>query len=168
MIKFGRNGSDFFFFEKLTFMRGHFTSILTKIGLMLRNSPKIELYSKAHEKNSIDVKWQALQSGYLEKRFYWENLFKIQILGNLKNKNSLNIIEPHVSYLHAKYLGNSSIFGTPRPNRPKTFKNYANKTFFKYIFFEVLDNWQRWKWYRCTRTGKLNRMDPNFSPNNQL
>ena len=53
------------------------------------------------------------------------------------------------------------------PNRPKTFKNYAYPTFQLHLL-EVLDNWQRWKSYRWARTEKLNRIDPKFSPNNQL
>ena len=37
LVEIGR----IFFFEKLTFLWGHCTPILTKIGSMLRNSPKI-------------------------------------------------------------------------------------------------------------------------------
>ena len=63
MTKFGWNQSDFS--EKLTFLWGHFTPILTKIGSMLRNSPKIEFWSKPYKKANIDVKWHALQNDYL-------------------------------------------------------------------------------------------------------
>ena len=53
-------------------------------------------------------------------------------------------------------------------NRPKTYKNYTYQNFQLHLFFKVLDNWQRWKWYRRTHTEKLNRIDSNVSPNNQL
>ena len=53
------------------------------------------------------------------------------------------------------------------PQSSKIFKNYAYPNF-QLKFLEVLDNWQRWKWHRSTRTGKVNRIDRNFSPNNQL
>ena len=80
-VEIGRN-----IFEKLTFLSGHFTPILTKTGSMLRNLPKIEFYSKPHKKTSIDVKWHALQNVYLETKNNWvfnpHNLEKLIFLGN--------------------------------------------------------------------------------------
>ena len=41
------------FWEIYVFLWGHFTPILTKIGSVLRNSPKIRFLSKSHKKTNI-------------------------------------------------------------------------------------------------------------------
>ena len=120
-VEIGRN-----IFEKFTFLWGHSTPISTKNGSMLRNSPKIRVLTQTTQKEQYTCKirrstkrpsrnWKKIE--FLNTKIYFEKpIFLEKPQCNPKffeiKKKQNNVIEPHVYYVHAKFKGNTSIFGT--------------------------------------------------------
>ena len=114
----------------------------------------------------MDVKWHALKmaiskfqnfefltSKISKNQYFWENLIKSFF--NLKKR----IICHRTSCLLSSCQISKEI---DLYSVPQSSKNLQKLRMPKFLitFLEVFDNWHRWKWYRWTRIGKLNRTEP--------
>ena len=164
------------YFEKLTFLWGHFTPILNKFGSMLINSPKKGFEAnrtKRRVKNKNNTVYLIAISKFEKFEFLTHKMsktdivdktfYKIQFVFEISRKNGVCYRTSCLPRPCPILRKSTNIW---YPNRPKTIKN--TYPYFQLPFLEVLENSQSSKWYHRIRTGKLNRKDRNYSSNNQL